>query len=151
MPLLPLEDPKQQFSSEANKMATTLKGKLMSKVNKAVERNEANLIRETDERAVRKKTGFILLYPLMTYEDELKIEKKHAQQEKKLKQMLESTRQELMDMNHGKGEINEKEHVYRDDVRKYVFDLYVQRNPKGEILVEEEKTQQQLDEIEFQN
>ena len=49
-------------------------------------------------------------------------------------------------------EIDEKKHHYEPNVKQYVFDLFVQhRNPKGELIIEEEKTKEQKDEIEFQN
>jgi hypothetical protein len=48
-------------------------------------------------------------------------------------------------------DFDQKRDCYLPDVKEFVFDLEVMRNIKGDLIDKEEKTPEQLAEIEFQN
>ena len=108
--------------------------------------------REEDEKTVG--LGLVLLYPLISYEQEFFVEVNFPIENKRFKKEIEEKRkeaQELASETNSKVDFNAKRDCYEPNCEKFVFDLdVVKKDENGQIIVIKKKADQ-INEMEFKS
>ena len=137
-----LEQLKKQPDEEYKVLKAAYRKKLQ--LEKEMERKKRMKAREENEESIRKQTQYELIYPLISYEQEIFLEETYEFEEKMLKKQIENAKQlalELAGGNPKKMKFDIYEECYKKGVHDFVFELPCQyKDAQGNLIEKKPKT-----------
>ena len=141
----------QNRAEEERKLKIQMR--MEQKAKKEADRKKRMIEREKAEAEVGE--DLILIYPMLTYQQEFWLEENFDKEEKLfLEEVAEKKKeaQRIADETKKKLEFNQKRDCYQPKVKPYVFNLDIKRrNAKGEILKNPPLKLEVVEEMEFKN
>ena len=97
----------------------------------------------------------VLIYPLVPHRVEFFIKSNFEHESSKLRKQIEDVKKQKLDEVGGdkkKLDFNGDRDVYVKDVKNFMFELDIKRrNQKGELIITNDKTAEEVAEIDFKN